>query len=316
MAESLSIRRVLDSFKDVKPHQVIYLLISLGVIYALQAEAINSLVLSWFSDGNRFSKWPLVWALALYLSVSVIDKEHFTKSDLSALDIVACLFAVFLITVLGSFYETLIFTFLFAAVIYFATHYQNISRVLIVWAILFYSVINLASLVPELQLLATIVVEKWLSFFGIPVLVREYSIAIPKGMFLVEEGCSGFKYLSNNLILAVLFGVLGKLNFRQLLLAVVITIIYSLLINWIRITIIIVVAHNWGFDVPFFVKDHANLGWVIYAIFLPFFFMTLIKIEDSQYLVREPSFMAGLNNRRFGVPRWVLLPFIFAVSLV
>ncbi len=66
-----------------------------------------------------------------------------------------------------------------------------------------------------LQMGTVIVTEKLLYLFSIPVVVQEYFIAIPAGIFEVEESCSGVRYLANNLLLTFLFSFLCGFGLGQ-----------------------------------------------------------------------------------------------------
>ena len=163
---------------------------------------------------------------------------------------------------------------------YLVTSAIDFTRLLIVWLFLLFSLPFYSQLVPGLQLLTVIVTENALGFLGIPALVQEFYIAIPSGQFIVEEGCSGFNYLANNLLLLFLYSLMSKFSIRQFFIGLLITVSLALMLNWIRVILIILFAHHMGIEHSF-VEDHLNFGWFLYALFLLPFFYLMLKIDSN-----------------------------------
>lgn len=292
----------------------LYFLVSLGLIYLLFYPVINATVIEWFADGNYITKGPFFWVMAFALAFLSLDKASLLQKTSSLNDLFFLVFIIAAVVLAKGADSTIIIvpTLLFSAITFYATRIQKLPEIIIVWLFLLFTLNYFPLLTPYLVSMSVWANEGLLALFGIPILVQENFIAIPRGQFEVEGSCSGFRYLANNLILFFLYALMSRFNLRQFFLALALTVLYSLLINWIRITIIIVVAHNWGFEVPFFVKDHGDLGWVIYVIFLVLFFYTLIKIDRMKF---SPSRIMNYGERVIaGIPRvWLLLPlFIFA----
>lgn len=291
----------------------VYFIFSLGIIYGLFFHQLNAIVIDWFADGNYTTKGPFVWLIALVLALLSIQKNQL-KSSISINDLIFLLILISVIALVKDIQTVIIPTILFSAITYFGARIKELPEIFIVWLFLIFTLNYFPLLTPYLINMSVWANESLLALFGVPVLVQESFIAIPRGQFEVEGSCSGFRYLANNLILLFLYALMSKFNIRQFLLALSLTVLYSLLINWIRIFIIIVVAHNWGFEVPFFVKDHGNLGWVIYVFFLVLFFYTLIKIDKIKF---APSRLILFGEHKIlSLPRIGLLLPLFVFSTI
>lgn len=120
---------------------------------------------------------------------------------------------------------------------------------------------------PYAQLLTTHASVLLLGLSSLPIYAEGFSIEIPAGTFLVEEGCSGMRYLISALAIGSLYVHLSsgrwgvKLGMFLLLAAL------AIFGNWIRILLVIGVANFWGITHPM-VDDHATMGWIIFAILL------------------------------------------------
>ncbi len=248
----------------------------LCLIFLLSFEQFNEIFVDSFSEAGFISKDTGIWSIAIYLFFKSLEPQRILSKTTNLFDLSFLVLILTGISISESEHSVLIPTILFSSIWFFSAKSGNFPSIFITWLYLLlslpYSFYTLV--IPELQSLVVNVLEGIIGILGIPVLVQENFITIPRGQFAVEEGCSGLKFLSVNLVLLFLYSVLSKFNLRQFLLAFAITLIISLILNWIRILLIIVTAHNWGFDVPYLVKDHADFGWVIYTLFLiPMFYL-------------------------------------------
>jgi exosortase len=160
---------------------------------------------------------------------------------------------------------------------------SDFSRMMIVLAFLLFSLPTFYSQwVPGLQSLTVVVSEGLLGLAGLPVLVQEYYIAIPRGQFVITEGCSGTRYLTSNLILFFLYSLLSRYSSSQFLLGLLVTVSLALLMNWIRVVTIILFGQYFGIGHSF-VQDHENYGQVLYASQLIPLFYLLLKIERLEW---------------------------------
>lgn len=116
-----------------------------------------------------------------------------------------------------------------------------------------------------LQNLTTAVVYRMLHLLGVPVFVEGHYIAIPAGRFLIEDVCSGLRYLLTALLFGALFSILYLHRNAARLLFVMAALLMALAANWVRVTLVILAGHLRGMDHPW-VSDHITLGWVLFAI--------------------------------------------------
>jgi exosortase A len=158
---------------------------------------------------------------------------------------------------------------------------------LILWAIMGRKIITIIALplallitvAPIWELFAPLLTEFTarvahlsLNLLGVPVFKDEMYLTIPEGVFLIAEGCGGFRYFISGLSLGLIFAHLNYNSFKQQALIVLFAVLLSILTNWIRVMIVIWAGHVTDMQHPY-VRAHVNLGWYVFAIafFLYFF---------------------------------------------
>lgn len=292
----------------------VYVLILLALAGWLYRGELTGLFASWFDDGDYITKGPILWGLALYFLLRDASPQRSFADRLSLGDSILVAVALAAMIWLDDRVPLLLPMIVIALVRHFTVERGRQPNFFILFSLLAFSLPYFPLLVPYLQSMAVFVVEGSLGLIGIPVLVQEFYIAIPRGQFFVADSCSGFRYLANNLILFFLYVLFSRFNTRQFLMALGVTVLLALIVNWVRIFIIIFVAHNWGLDVPFFVKDHGNLGWVVYIVMLIPFFYAFLRIEKMR--LTTPKGLQFLNRELLPVAaQWLLLP-VFVWSLL
>lgn len=114
-----------------------------------------------------------------------------------------------------------------------------------------------------------------LQAFDIPATIHEFYIILDVGTFLVENGCSGVRYLMVALFLAAFYGQLYYTSKTRILLLVVIAGLLSMVANWIRVFGIIAAGHYTNMETSL-IEDHELFGWVIFVIvtLVPLFFLS------------------------------------------
>ena len=101
-----------------------------------------------------------------------------------------------------------------------------------------------ADMVPALVDLASIVVGTWVSWFGMTALIEGNSITLPYGRLLIADGCSGIRYFAISILLAMMISILNDYRWRDWLITLMIAMVIGLFANWVRITILVVVAYE------------------------------------------------------------------------
>ncbi len=287
-------------------------LLALAALWVFRGD-VSEMLARWFDDGSYFHKGPILWLLGFFYLLRDVSPERLFIRRADASDLLLALVTLLLMVLVEDRVPMLMPIAVIALIRHYSIKSDTHPNFFVLFCLLAFSLPYFPLLVPYLQSMAVFVVEGILGLFGIPVLVQENYIAIPRGQFFVAGSCSGFRYLANNLILFFLYALFSRFNTRQFLMALGITILLALLVNWVRIFIIIFVAHNWGLDVPFFVKDHGNLGWVIYIFMLIPFFYGFLRIDRMR--LGTPKALQFLRREWLPfAPQWLLLP-VFAWSL-
>ncbi len=136
---------------------------------------------------------------------------------------------------------------------------------------------------PLLQHITVFFNTLFLQLADIEATINEFLIVLEVGAFLVENGCSGVRYLMVALFLSAFYGQLYYRSLRSKILLVVIAGLLSMLANWIRVFGIIAAGHYTNMETSL-VKDHELFGWVIFIIFtlVPLFFLSS-KLDGSSH---------------------------------
>lgn len=128
---------------------------------------------------------------------------------------------------------------------------------------------------PLLQHITVFFNDIFLQLADIDATIKEFYIILEVGTFLVENGCSGVRYLMVALFLASFYGQLHYRSYTPTILLVVIAALLSMLANWIRVFGIIAAGHYTNMETSL-VEDHELFGWVIFVIFtlVPLFYIS------------------------------------------
>ena len=137
-------------------------------------------------------------------------------------------------------------------------------------------------LTPLAQALTTNAVSFLLSLTSLPIYRSGFSLELPVGTFIVEEGCSGIRYLMAAIATSALYLHLSKGSYLTKYILFFTLILFSIIGNWIRILFVIWIATQFGFDHPA-VEDHSSIGWVIFVIALGIWFFI-----SGRYLIALP----------------------------
>lgn len=144
-----------------------------------------------------------------------------------------------------------------------------------------------ADLVPGLVSLASVVVGNLVGSLGMPALIEGSSITLPYGRLVIADGCSGIRYFAVSILLAAMTAILNDYRWKGWAAALAIAIALALLVNWIRITALVIIAHQSDMQSSL-MDDHEMFGWLIYAAF----------VVPAMWLVP----VARRNNRPGGAP--------------
>lgn len=118
-----------------------------------------------------------------------------------------------------------------------------------------------------LQHISTFAVGNILQAFGIPVFLQGHQVDLPAGSFEIAEGCSGLNVFMAGAVLATIQAYLFVGDNRARLLLIGAALAATIMANWLRITIIILVGHISGMD-HWLIEDHYQFGWVTFAVMM------------------------------------------------
>lgn len=124
-----------------------------------------------------------------------------------------------------------------------------------------------SDIVPYLVILATVVVSDLVRLIGMPALIEGANITLPYGRLVIADGCSGIRYFAISILLAMMTAILNDYRWKGWLAAVTIGMGVALLVNWVRITALVVIAHQTDMQSSL-MTDHETFGWVIFAAFV------------------------------------------------
>ncbi len=122
----------------------------------------------------------------------------------------------------------------------------------------------------------------WLRWVEVPTFVtwENFYVQVPTGLYEVAEGCAGLNFLLVAIALSTLFAYLTYRSWTARILCVVISIVVSIVANWVRVFGIIYIAHLTDSQAEI-VADHLLYGWFYFA-FIMFGLMWLgLKIRGK-----------------------------------
>lgn len=100
---------------------------------------------------------------------------------------------------------------------------------------------------------------------GMTLLMDGSNIFIPYGRLYIDDGCSGLRYFIIGLLMAYLISYLNHYRARQVLAAFAVAIMLSLLTNWVRIFLLVVIGYQTEMKSSL-MEDHELFGWVLFAL--------------------------------------------------
>jgi exosortase len=133
-------------------------------------------------------------------------------------------------------------------------------------------------LIGVLQQLTVMANALLLSLSGLEATITGTYIAIPEGTFEVAGSCAGQAFLMSGLTVAVAYWEISSLNARGRWLALALMAALSLVSNWLRVFLLILIGHFTAMKSPL-IADHGWFGWVLFAIMVSIFFAATRHIE-------------------------------------
>ena len=169
---------------------------------------------------------------------------------------------------------------------------QLFLRLLLPFSLIYLSIPVWDYLREPLQYLTTTVAGNTLNYFGIPAFISGYYVEIPNGNFEVAGGCAGIRYLTAGLTVAIVYSHWFCSQLKDRVLIITLGILLSLISNWLRVFIIIVIGYQTDMKSPL-IEDHNNFGWILFAGILLLFFLLAKRLvpetSNNPYETPIPS---------------------------
>lgn len=120
---------------------------------------------------------------------------------------------------------------------------------------------------------------------GITAFIDGSFVYLARGTFEISAGCAGLHFFIVALALATLYAFLYLKNWHLRVLLVLIAALGSIVMNWIRVTTIIIAGHLSDMQHYLVTVDHYYFGWALFAVLLvPLFWVA------SRFEAHEASF--------------------------
>ncbi len=139
-------------------------------------------------------------------------------------------------------------------------------------------------LVPILQGVTIVVVSAFLTAVGVPSLLHGEFVRIPSGVFQIASGCAGLNFFLAALTIGSLFAYIEMTNWKYRLTFVSVVVIASVVMNWVRVSSIIIAGHLTEMQHYLVAVDHYYFGWALFALMLIpiFFFGRWMSSEEAR----------------------------------
>jgi exosortase len=129
-------------------------------------------------------------------------------------------------------------------------------------------------LTPLLVGLSSDVVTWLVGHTRIPAYINGSTINLPSGSLVIADGCSGLRYLIISLALVGYIIMSSITTLKDKLFVLLLAIVLGLFVNWLRIFIIVLIAHATDMQSSL-VEEHEMFGWFLFALVcLPLIFMS------------------------------------------
>ena len=254
-------------------------LIIVSVLFAVTfvasfPEELFTILVTWV-DSNRYSHGLL--AIAIIGWIVFQDREHVRFSNpqwwvlpFILLGALAWWFAslvsvqfIQITAIAGMFFASCLFLFGWQTLWKLRIPLASIVLILPIWNFLEY----------PLQEWSTDVVHNLLVLLQVPVFREEFNLSVPGGSFIVEASCSGLGFFLTSFLLGLFFIHYNPMSAVAQTTFILFAILLSLVSNWLRIAIIVLVGNYTNMDHPI-VDDHLTFGWILFTLMLlPFFYI-------------------------------------------
>lgn len=152
--------------------------------------------------------------------------------------------------------------------------------------------------VPSLQALTIAAVRFFIKLTGLTAHIYSNFVQIPWGTFEIANSCAGMRYMLIALTITVLQAYLSYSGFLARALFFLWGLFLSLLANWIRVYLIILIGYKTQMQSSI-VGDHEMFGWLVFAITMaPLFLMTnyFARFDNTERKKQKSTIVSELTE--------------------
>jgi len=275
--------RDLDAFRFFSDDAIdghrgrIIAVVALGVAVAIFYFSTWSGLFSRWSEDSSYSHGLLILLTVLFLSVRLAATNSWPRGKLEwSLGIGAV--SIGLVWMLAYFTNILIvqamalplIIWLAAGVLFGASCLRAFSFPM---AYLYFAIPLWDYLTVPLQSITITVSSFVLGLLRVPAFIEGSFVFLPEGTFEIAEGCAGLHFYIVSLALSVLYAKLNLSVGRFRVLFVSVAMGLSLVVNWIRVTIIVLAGYYSNMTHYLVTVDHYAFGWILFVLMLIPLFM-------------------------------------------
>lgn len=295
-------------------------MLGLAIILLTNVTVLSTIFDEWNSNGP-YSHGFLGFAVVLYVlwlqRYCFLNVRH-TPSFIAAILLLICCLGL-LVAYLAS-VQQLQQLMLFVVIVFYTTSIYGFS----ILKKLFFPILMLALILPiwnvfqmPLRELSTLVGEVGPRLWGIEVERDNYNLSTFGGVFAVEEACSGLGFFMVAALFAACVSFFNNLGLTKSIKFLLICLSFSLLANWLRITIIIIVG-SYTHMQHFVVQDHLTFGWAVFSVFLvPLIYLSrhYFGVEEKEEVFTEKTIkdISVINKPHLFITYVILISFICAL---
>ena len=151
---------------------------------------------------------------------------------------------------------------------------------------------------------------------GIAVDRDHYRLSTAGGMFDVDPACSGLGFFMVAALLTFCVSFFNKLSVKRTLTFLMISLAISIIANWLRVMIIIIVGTYTEMN-HFIVHDHLTFGWVVFAICLvPLIYIARTYFEERPQKEQQENPKKLTTNNVISNKLQVLLTYSIVIAFI
>lgn len=237
------------------------------------SSTLQSLANKWLSDSQTYGHGLLIAAVCVWLLAQrIYGLKTFSGGGSAVLAVFALLAlgSMWFVASLGNVFavETLLFPLVLLAGINlaFGARIARATAFPVLYLVFALSVWELFT--KPLQLVTVRVVEYAIGVIGIPAYIVGNFVQVPSGLFEVAAGCAGLNFFVIAIAVGALFAYLNLRLPVHRVLMVVAAMFIAVLLNWIRVTSLVLIGHATKMQHYLIAVDHYFYGWVLFGLAL------------------------------------------------